>query len=190
MRYRLHKLLNGPVGSIQAEHFERGPTKFDDDLHVGFLRGDFTFTRLIESVMVSGVVHTSITVQCVRSLEDFDLQLSVRLDEVLFAMAGRPTDEPDRQITDDGWIDLTETLREEIIMAIPINPINPAFADPDKIAAVEATEGISDKDREWLTVKWANGTNNTDDAIAHGNDDNDFSVNNNDNNDSVNGLRG
>jgi hypothetical protein len=189
MRYRLHKLLNGPVGSMQVEHLDRGPTKFDDDLHVGFLRGDLKFTRLIDSVMVRGQVDTEVTVQCVRSLEDFDLQLSVLLDDILFALAGRPTDEPDRQITDDGWIDLTETLREEIIMAIPFNPINPAFADPE---AAEATEGLSDKDREWLTVKWGNdATNDTSNAATDGNGNNKVDVDTDiDINDSVNGRRG
>jgi len=152
MRYRLHKLLNGPVGSIQTEYLDRGPTTFDDDFSVGLLGGELIFVRLIDSVMVRGVVETEVTVQCVRSLEDFQLPLSVPLDDILFALAGYPSDEPDRQITDDGWIDLTETLRQEIIMAIPINPINPKYTEA---AAAEAAEELSDKDREWLTIKWS-----------------------------------
>ncbi len=161
MRYRLHKLLFKPVGSTQIETLDRGPTKFDADLQVGFLKGDITFTRLTEAVLVHGNVDTEVTVQCVRSLEDFSLCLSVPLEDILFALPSLPTDEPDRQISDEGWIDLTETLREEIIMAIPINPINPKYADA--AMAGEKAE-LSSDDSEWLTVKWNSPSPNTNSA--------------------------
>lgn len=159
MRYRLHKLLFQPVGSTKVEHLDRGPTRFDDDLHVGFLRGDIVFTRLPDAIMVHGTVDTEVTVQCVRSLEDFDLCLPVVLDDILFAIPGHPTDEPDRVVSDDGWIDLTETLREEIIMAIPINPISPKYAEADpaqtpNLAPLQA-EGATGGESDWLTVKWS-----------------------------------
>ncbi len=163
MRYRLHKLLSKPVGSTQVETLDRGQTKFDEDLQVGFLKGDLAFTLLSESVLVHGAVDTEVTVQCVRSLEDFSLCLSVPLEDILFALPSYPTDEPDRQISDEGWIDLTETLREEIIMAIPINPINPKYSDAT--VAGEKAE-LSSDDSEWLTVNWhsAKDANNVNDA--------------------------
>ena len=159
MRYRLHKLLNRPVGSTQVEQLDHGPTKFDADLHVPYLRGTLTFTRLIDTIMVCGLVDTEVTVQCVRSLEDFGLCLPVVLDNLLYTLTGSPTDEPDRQISDDGWLDLTETLREEIIMAIPINPINPKYASEDgsELLAELGDNGdngdAGENDRDWLTVK-------------------------------------
>jgi uncharacterized metal-binding protein YceD (DUF177 family) len=150
MRFRLHKLLNAPVGKTQEERLERGRTRLDDDLETHFLRGDLTFTRLNEAILLRGMVDTELTVQCIRSLEDFDLQLTLKLDEP-FNLPFVYTDEPDRQISDDGWLDLTETLREEIIMSIPINPISPKYANTQ---GNFLPEGMSDGDREWLTVKW------------------------------------
>ena len=164
MRYRLHKLLSGPVGSTQVEQLERGPTTFDADLQVAYLKGPITFTRLGEAVLVQGQIQTELTVQCVRSLQDFGLCLDVPLDDLLFALPGFPTDEPDRQISSEGWIDLTETLREEIIMNIPINPIHPKYSGADGANGLDDTAPtavLSDLDeardwQEWLTVKWKN----------------------------------
>jgi uncharacterized metal-binding protein YceD (DUF177 family) len=151
MRFRLHKLLSGPVGKTQREVLDFGLTRFDDDLTVAYLRGSMTFTRLNESVLVNGHVDTATTVQCVRSLENFELCLSLDLTDVIFGLPDTPTDEPDRQVTDDGWLDLTETLREEIVMAIPINPISPRYSVTDSGVL---PDGLDDTDREWLTVRW------------------------------------
>jgi uncharacterized metal-binding protein YceD (DUF177 family) len=150
MRYRLHKLLYGPVGSTLVEQLDRGPTTFDDQLRVDFLRGELVFTRLNEAILVQGRVDTAVKVQCVRSLEDFDLCITVPLDDILFSLPQYAATEPDRQISDDGWIDLTETLREEIIMAIPINPINPKYAGAD---ASNLLGDLASNEREWLTVR-------------------------------------
>jgi len=157
MRYRLHKLIGGPVGNTQVEHLDRGPTKFDDNLQVNTLRGTLTFTRLNSAIMVSGALDTEITAQDARTLEDFGLCLRVPIDDILFSIPGdvdAATDEPDRRISDDGWLDLRETIREEIIMAIPINPINPANAGED----VAEVKEVLDENGDWLCVKWNNQT--------------------------------
>jgi uncharacterized metal-binding protein YceD (DUF177 family) len=163
MRYRLHKLLYGPVGSTQLEHLDRGPTTFDAQLKINYLRGDLLFTRLNEAILVQGPVETEVRVQCVRSLEDFDLCISVPLEDVLFSLPQYVASEPDRQVSDDGWIDLTETLREEIIMAIPINPINPQYADTD---ADKLLGELESDEKEWLSVRLNNPGEQMGDAQA------------------------
>lgn len=155
MRYRLHKLIGRPVGNTHIEQLDRGPTKFDDDLQVNFLRGALTFTRLNSAIMVNGVLETEVHVQDARTLEGFGLCLRVPLDDLLYNLPDEfdpATDEPDRQISDDGWIDLTEAIREEIIMTIPINPINPAHAGADGTDV----QGVLQENDDWLSVKWNN----------------------------------
>jgi uncharacterized metal-binding protein YceD (DUF177 family) len=79
----------------------------------------------------------------------------VPLNDIVFRLPGAilplDSEDTDRIISDDGWIDLTETLREEILMAIPINPISPKYAQ-----ALDAAmpDGLEDADRDWLTVRW------------------------------------
>lgn len=157
MRYRLHKLIGGPVGNTHTELLDRGPTKFDDDLQVNTLRGTLTFTRLNHAILVNGVLETEINAQDVRTLEDFGLCLYVSLEDLLYSLPDAfdpTTDETDRKISDDGWIDLTEAIREEIIMAIPINPTNPAHAGDDD----PALKNVLQENDDWLSVKWNDQT--------------------------------
>lgn len=154
MRYRLHKLLHEPVGSRQSASLEQGAFAFDETLRVPFLRGEFSFTRLSSAILVQGSIETQVSLQCVRSLEMFDQPLKVTLEGVLFSLPNVPAEEPDRQVSDDGWIDLTETLREEIILALPMNPIHPKFvhADPHELLSELGAEESAD----WLSIKLAN----------------------------------
>jgi uncharacterized metal-binding protein YceD (DUF177 family) len=150
MRFRLNKLLGAPVGTRQYEQLDRGPTWMDDELQVAYLRGEITFTRTNENILVEGTIESATNVQCGRSLETFELPLTFAFDDVAFTLPGFTPVEPDRRIRDDGYIDLTTTLREMIIMAIPINPIHPRY-----LKSPVSTELIDDDDSDWLTVKWA-----------------------------------
>ena len=161
MRFRVHKLVSGPVGKTQHEALDLGPTRFDDDLQVTTLRGPLTFVRINDSILVGGHIKTTTIVQCVRSLEDFELPITIDFASVEFLLptaAPGPTPDVaindeniDRLISDDGWLDLAELLREEIVMAIPINPISPRYS--------RAESGLPDDldltaENDWLTVRW------------------------------------
>ena len=150
MRFRLNKLLGAPVGTRQYEQLDRGRTWLDDDLQVAYLRGELTFTRTVESILVEGDIESATQVQCVRSLDLFEIPLSFSLEDVEFTLPGYPVSEPDRRIREDGYIDLTETLRELIIMAIPINPIHPRYQNAETLH-----ELTDEDDSEWLTIQWA-----------------------------------
>jgi uncharacterized protein len=157
MRYRLHKLIGAPVGNTHIEQLDRGPTQFDDDLQVNFLRGTLTFTRLNRAILVNGVLETEISTQDVRTLERFGLCLRVPLEDLVYSLPDEfdpATDEVDRQVSDDGWIDLTEAIREEIIMAIPINPTDQASAGDDD----PAIKNVLQENDDWLSVKWNDQT--------------------------------
>jgi uncharacterized metal-binding protein YceD (DUF177 family) len=149
MRFRLNKLLGAPVGTRQVELLDRERTWLDDELQVAYLRGEFTFTRTNESILVEGTIDTATSVQCARSLEIFELPLSITLDDVVFSLPGFPAPEPDRRVRENGHIDLTDTIREAIIMAIPINPISPKYQDTSALGKL--TDG---DDSDWLTVRW------------------------------------
>ncbi len=158
MRYRLNKLIHGPVGGVHMERLDRGSTWFGDELQVNYLRADLTFTKTNFNVLIEGIVETEVNVQCVRSLDIFPLPLDIPLLDIAFALPGyqdenKIDDEPnDRQISADNWVDLSEALREEIIMAIPINPVNPKFAGENTPAL---SEELDEQDREWLNIKWS-----------------------------------
>ena len=172
MRYRLNKLIYGPVGGVQTERLDRGPTWFDDELKVSYLRGEFTFTKTNENVLVDGEVETAVDVQCVRSLEFFSLPIQITLESVPFGLPNYtpPDDEaaandPDRLISTDSWIDLTDTLREEVIFAIPINPVHPKYAGENPPPMPNGMDEAETQD-DWLHIKWSNRGDTTDPTHA------------------------
>jgi uncharacterized metal-binding protein YceD (DUF177 family) len=155
MRFRLNKLLGAPVGARQYEQLDRGRTWLDEELQVAYLRGELTFTRTNENILVEGSIDSACDVQCVRSLEMFELPLTISLEDVAFSLPGFAPPEADRRIRDDGYIDLTETIRELIIMTMPINPIHPRYERTDALADL-----MDSDDADWLTVKWADPDDN------------------------------
>jgi|GEM_PF-1145078 len=169
MRYRLNKLIYGPVGGVQIEWLDRGPTWFDagnagsvdgGELKVSYLRGEIAFTKTDENVLVAGTIETGMDVQCVRSLEFFNLPLEIVLDNVPYSLPDRITfseseDEPDRRISSDSWIDLTEMLREEIILATPINPINPKYGGDNP---TDLPNALAEGDDDWVHITWSDSS--------------------------------
>lgn len=152
MRFRVTKLINATVGTRQSERLEQSETRFAGELRVDYLLGDITFTRTHIGIIVEGDIEAQTAVQCVRSLEWFDLPLSFALEDALFTPLNQAPIEQDddRIIGDDGMIDLTETLRQHIVLALPINPISPKYRDSATLSAL-----VGDEDAEWLTVKWS-----------------------------------
>jgi hypothetical protein len=161
MRYRLHKLVFGAVGATQRETVDFGPTRFDDDLKVDYLRGELSFLRLIDTILVEGAFETELAVQCVRSLEYFNLCQAVEVRDVFLSLPGRANDDPLRHIDPECWIDMTETLREEILMALPINPVDPRTAANADVLP----DGLDEADRAWLNIRWHN--QNAQDDVHH-----------------------
>ena len=160
MRFRVSKLMHAAVGDRQVEHFEAPSLWLDDELRADQLSADLVLTRVPDSVMVEGLIKCQVRVQCVRSLEMFDLPLSVALEDVFFALphhilSENPgEDDPGHHITDDGYLDLTESVREHVIMAIPIDPISPPYRDAqhakDNVSAI-----LGEDADDWLTVNWS-----------------------------------
>ena len=127
--------------------------------------GELTFTKTNENVLVDGAFETATDVQCVRSLEIFSLPLHITLESVLFTPPDQanfepdaPGEEPERRISHDAWIDLTETLREEIILAIPINPIHPDYAGENPPPLPNGMDA-AENEEDWLHIKWSNPAN-------------------------------
>jgi uncharacterized metal-binding protein YceD (DUF177 family) len=152
MRFRLHKLLDAPVGTRQHERIDRATTWLDDELKLTFLRGDVTFTRGGDRIIVEGSFETATTVQCVRSLEMFEMALQFNLEDAAFRLPGfHVPGEPElRKLAGDLWVDLTENIREGVVMAIPMNPVHPDYQDPDALSRL-----VNADEQDWLTVKWA-----------------------------------
>ncbi|MCW1967026.1 MAG: DUF177 domain-containing protein [Anaerolineae bacterium] len=154
MRFRLHKLIANYVGAEQFEQIDRGEMWLDEDLRVAFLKCDLTFIRAKDRILTEGVIETSVEVQCVRSLNLFYLPITTSLEDVAYAVPGQQSaiQEGLPRIDNELWVDVSEQIRDAIIMALPINPISPEYQSNEALGAL-----IDDSEKEWLTIKWSNG---------------------------------
>lgn len=131
-----------PEGGLQV----RGETTHDifeleDELikpH-GALRYDFHASLVSGSVLVRGRVSTKFLASCVRCLEP--MALEIELGDCVFHLP----------ISTQGTVDLTESVREDILLALPVYPHCEDGTPPKQCPLrghFEEPEGLGEESRE------------------------------------------
>jgi uncharacterized protein len=87
------------------------------DLKVEYVRGELNLTRTDRRILVKGSLQTSVEAECVRCLTPFQLMLNISLEEML---AFSSAVDPIYFVNDDGWLNLKGPLREQIVLAMPL----------------------------------------------------------------------
>lgn len=88
-----------------------------DDLKLDFVRGNLRLTRVNRRILVKGSIHTAVDAECVRCLTPFQLDLYLRLEE-MFALSSSA--DPTYFVNDNGWLNLKQPLREQVLLAMPM----------------------------------------------------------------------
>ena len=86
---------------------------------------DLRLESVMEGVLVTGTATAPLTGECARCLEPFTDTLTVDLQE-LFAYADTTTDQTtDEEVArmDGDLIDLEPTLRDAVVLALPLTPV-------------------------------------------------------------------
>jgi uncharacterized protein len=122
IRFGVSSLIHARLGTSLAFDLESGPEQLQG-LRVAFLAGSVRVTRVQAGLLVQGLVHTEITLECVRCLDPYSFPLSVQISEVFRVpgMAVRP--DSLHAVGDDDWLDLGPLLYEQIWLEVPIRPL-------------------------------------------------------------------
>lgn len=85
---------------------------------------DLRLESVLEGVLVSGTVRGLAVGECVRCLEDVEMDVEADLQE-LFAYPGRAHegDEDDLPEVEDEYIDLEPTIRDAVVPVLPFQPV-------------------------------------------------------------------
>ncbi|GIG02775.1 YceD family protein [Catellatospora citrea] len=87
---------------------------------------DLRLESVSEGVLVSGTISGEVTGECARCLADIGEPLTVNIQE-LFAYADSATDETTDEHEvgrlQDDMIDLEPTLRDAVVLELPVNPL-------------------------------------------------------------------
>jgi uncharacterized protein len=132
MLYNVAQLLKAPVGSDLRQAVEGSIDLQDDSAHViGPVAGEVRFQRTNLGILASGEIAVTVQLQCVRCLEEFEQPLQVPFSEMFLptieVVSGHPlpdvTEEQGFPIDAHHHLDLTELLRQQIIVTLPDQPL-------------------------------------------------------------------
>ena len=130
MEINVSQQLKSPIGTTR----EYTVNDLTDILEIGIntlVEGSVKLTRTHRGILVQGTLHGSVPVECSRCLKVFDYPLTVKIEEEFFPVidvnSGAPVEIPDDPggftIDDHHVLDLTEAIRQNALLAIPIKPL-------------------------------------------------------------------
>jgi uncharacterized protein len=118
LKYNVSLLLKPEVGATLGLDVDEVRQTLGD-LKVDYVRGQLRLTRTNRGVLAKGQFSTRLKAECVRCLEPFLLVLNVPMEEMFsFSAAADPI-----YFIDEGWLDLRQPLREQILLNLPMHPL-------------------------------------------------------------------
>lgn len=129
MIYNVAQLLKSQVGASQEADIDEEDIQLDNDLKViGPLTGHVRMRRINQGLLVDGWVDLTVELTCTRCLKNFEQPMHIDFTErfhptvdVLTGMPVAPSGEEDIfPIDDHHQIDLTEALRQRILLDVPM----------------------------------------------------------------------
>lgn len=119
LRFNFGFLLEADYGTIREIELDYPSIKVSDDVTLTPLVGVITATRTTEGLYIQGDLQSSMSLECVRCLEQAVVPVNIVLDELFYypphiAPAG------EHKVGDDGMIDLAPLVRELSLLSVPI----------------------------------------------------------------------
>jgi uncharacterized protein len=115
-------LFNQPIGYIREIPFEFACLTFSNEFKFSEFSGTATFHRTQNGLRLLGNFKAETKVTCARCLEDFNLPVETKFEEV-FTYPNHPLSENEDLIPENGYLDLEELIGDFLMLEIPINPL-------------------------------------------------------------------
>lgn len=122
MKLDVKNLTFGAVG--ETDNFDLSMERWEvaDDLIASDLKGKIKLTRLDESILVQAEGSANLKFECDRCLTEFELEVPFNFSQEYF-LGGFRENEEDLLVGKHFEIDITDPLREEIVLAIPVQKL-------------------------------------------------------------------
>jgi uncharacterized protein len=116
-------LLKETAGYTREFTFDEPGHLRVEDVVLHHLEGSLRLTRTPQGIVVQGVLHAQRSVECVRCLTLVDAPIEFPFEELFVLPTNPQAEDPDNKdyvINEGGDIDLTPIIREEGIVAVPM----------------------------------------------------------------------
>ena len=122
LRFNFGFFLESPSGTSREIELNYPTVWVAEDVTLTPLRGTFLATRTSEGVYVSGQLHSTLIVACMRCLQDAYLPITIELSD-LFYYPPYMAPEGEYSIGEDGYADFAPLIRELSLLEVPIRPL-------------------------------------------------------------------
>ena len=122
LRFNFGFLLEATLGTSRHIELAYPKIQISPDLVLTPLQGHFSATRTGEGIYIRGILTTKLDITCVRCLEESQIPVSMKLDDLYF-YPPHTKPEGEYSIGEDGFLDLAPLVRELTVLEIPIQPI-------------------------------------------------------------------
>lgn len=121
LRINVGFLLHQSVGYKRKFEIDESFVQIESDLDVYDLYGDITFTRTSQGLYSQSYMTARTPLECVRCLSKYDQELTIEINDLFVHPPQKETD-PLLSIPKSGIVDLTNLVREYLLLEIPIRP--------------------------------------------------------------------
>jgi DUF177 domain-containing protein len=133
MRYNVAQLLKDETGQTREYRLHEDISPLDPGIvPLSALDGKIHMIRTADGILVTGDLHTSVELVCSRCTELFSMPIRFALEEefhptidiVTGASLPLPSDDDEAvRIDEHHVIDLTEVIRQDLLLALPLHPV-------------------------------------------------------------------
>lgn len=122
LRLNVGFIIHQTIGYSREIPIEADRIKIPPDLTLENLQGSALVTRTAQGLLVQVRLQAYTKAECVRCLTEFSQPLEVDFTE-LYAFTPASATESGLIVPESGKINLAPLVREEMLVAIPINPV-------------------------------------------------------------------
>lgn len=132
MLYNVAQLLKAPVGTSLEYDIHEENVQLDEDLKViGPIEGQVRLHHTNQGILADGWVDVILELTCMRCLKEFEQPLHLDFGEVFYPTVdvntGAPVPPMEEEeafpIDEHHLLDLTEAIRQNILVSLPMMPI-------------------------------------------------------------------
>lgn len=122
LRFNFGFLLEADFGTSRRIELDYPSIKLSEDVTLTPLQGEITATRTTEGIYIQGRLASSMSLECVRCLEEAIVPIEIALDE-LFYYPPQIAPPGEHRVGEDGMIDLAPLVRELSLLSLPIKAL-------------------------------------------------------------------
>lgn len=115
-------MIHEPIGGYRELDFNFEEIELASDLQLSKVIGKVRISRTPQGLLLDANFEAQVVGECARCLEDFPLQLTTEFQE-LFAYYSRHTKDAEFFVPEDGHIDLSPLVYENILITFPIKTL-------------------------------------------------------------------